>query len=321
MNRKILAAFLIPSVVGCAAQKAPVNYVQAQPVKDPEPAVKYVEVAKPMPLPGQLRPIPTRDKPEAAAQNPRDVIKTANRDATQQPNRDGYFNAMMTYDYMPGALYQAYTVPLKVTDIALQPGEKIIGKPAAGDTVRWVLGVGRSKAGNLDQQHVYIKPMRPNLDTNLAINTDRRVYNLELHSYDYKDAYMVALNWRYPQDEFDQMNTEAAAVAKDQAAVTSPQISLDKLNFHYGVAVEEGNEPVWMPTKVFDDGQKTFIQFPRVMLNNEAPALFVLSDNDETQLVNYRVKNDFYIVDRLFDRAELRVGQQKQTIVRISRDN
>jgi type IV secretion system protein VirB9 len=54
------------------------------------------------------------------------------------------------------------------------------------------------------------------------------------------------------------------------------------------------------------------------MLVREAPALFVLR-NKETQLVNYRVKNDFYVVDRLLDSAELRVGQQDQEIVRISR--
>ena len=56
------------------------------------------------------------------------------------------------------------------------------------------------------------------------------------------------------------------------------------------------------------------------MLTREAPALFVLSSTDETQLVNYRVKNDYYIVDRLVDHIELRVGQKDQEIVRITRD-
>jgi len=56
------------------------------------------------------------------------------------------------------------------------------------------------------------------------------------------------------------------------------------------------------------------------MLTREAPALFVLSSTNETQLVNYRVKNDYYIVDRLADRIELRIGQKDQEIVRITRD-
>ena len=55
--------------------------------------------------------------------------------------------------------------------------------------------------------------------------------------------------------------------------------------------------PAWLPVKVFDDGAKTFIQFPPAMLVREAPALFVLSHRGETQLVNYRVKNEYYVVE------------------------
>jgi type IV secretion system protein TrbG len=76
---------------------------------------------------------------------------------------------------------------------------------------------------------------------------------------------------------------------------------------------------VWTPVQVFDDGAKTFVRFPPAMLNREAPALFVVSSTKGTQLVNYRVKNETYIVDRLFDQAELRVGQPDQEIVRITR--
>lgn len=36
-------------------------------------------------------------------------------------------------------------------------------------------------------------------------------------------------------------------------------------------------------------------------------------------MVNYRVKGDYYVVDRLFDRAELRLGEHPQQLVRIER--
>ncbi len=68
--------------------------------------------------------------------------------------------------------------------------------------------------------------------------------------------------------------------------------------------------------RVFDDGSKTFIQFPPGLKSSEAPALFVSSDGN-TQLVNYRVKGDYYIVDRLFDEARLIVGEQDQIVVEI----
>ena len=50
---------------------------------------------------------------------------------------------------------------------------------------------------------------------------------------------------------------------------------------------------------------------------NEAPPLFVIEDN-EPVLVNYRLKDGSYIVDRLFDEAELRIGKKR---VRIRRED
>jgi type IV secretion system protein TrbE len=88
-------------------------------------------------------------------------------------------------------------------------------------------------------------------------------------------------------------------------------------NFNYSIQVIQGH-PAWTPLQAFDDGRRTFVRFPPAMLVREAPALFVLRDK-ETQLVNYRVKGDTYVIDRLVDSAELRVGQQDQEIVRIVR--
>jgi type IV secretion system protein VirB9 len=92
-------------------------------------------------------------------------------------------------------------------------------------------------------------------------------------------------------------------------------VGLSHLNFNYAIQVTEGH-PLWTPTQVFDDGRRTFVRFPPAMLVREAPALFVLRDKD-TQLVNYRMKNDFYVIDRLIDSAELRVGMGE--IVRVYR--
>lgn len=51
------------------------------------------------------------------------------------------------------------------------------------------------------------------------------------------------------------------------------------------------------------------------MKNTEAPALFI-KDGDDLNLVNYRVKGDYYVVDRLFDVAELRSGKDEKVIVK-----
>lgn len=322
MRPSLLLLPLIVLPCGSCASKppAPPQYVHAAPVVDPPKKPAVIRIPTPLPLPGQLRRVPSAsaasDDHPGAKRRPSDVIRAANRKAAAGPDPNAYFNAIMTYDFTAGALYQVYTAPNRLTDLQLQPGEKLVGKPATGDSIRWVLARGSSATAGAEQQHLYIKPTRPELETTVAINTDRRTYLLELHSYD--DTYMAAVQWRYPQDELSQLEAAAAQEEAIARATTAPSISLDALNFGYAMAATKG-KPIWTPTQVFDDGKKTFIRFPRAMLDREAPALFVVSATNETQLVNYRVKNEFYIVDRLFEQAELRLGQQDQDIVRITR--
>ena len=322
-RRPLALLLLLPSTLSCAGRQPPPNYVRAEPVKEAPPRPVVVEIPKPMPVPGQLKrsAVPMavairHNAPPARSRKPSDVIREANRKATEGPTAAEYINAIMTYDYAPGALYQIYSAPEHLTDVQLQPGEHLVGKPATGDNIRWVLARGASSSGGNEQQHIYIKPTRPDLETSLALNTDRRSYTLELHSYD--DTYMAAVAWRYPQDDADQL---AAGLEQERAlaaTATPTAVTVDKLNFGYGVQVVSGR-PQWVPTQVFDDGHKTYVRFPEAMIDREAPALFVLSSTGDTQLVNYRVKTDTYIVDRLFESAELRVGQQSQEIVRIIR--
>ena len=70
---------------------------------------------------------------------------------------------------------------------------------------------------------------------------------------------------------------------------------------------------------MFDDGRKVYIEFPSGIIQGEAPPLFVVGSEGENQLVNYRMKGRFYIVDQLFAAAELRLGQYPLLVFRISR--
>jgi type IV secretion system protein VirB9 len=110
----------------------------------------------------------------------------------------------------------------------------------------------------------------------------------------------------------------SAAKRAQEAQVIAPVLDATRLNFHY--RIESPDHPRWTPTRVFDDGQKTFIQFPQALTTSEASALFLTSKDGTTQLVNYRVKGTWYIVDRLFDRAELRVGEKHPAVVRLTRE-
>ena len=77
--------------------------------------------------------------------------------------------------------------------------------------------------------------------------------------------------------------------------------------------------PRWQPLRVFDDGLKTYIQFPVNMAATDAPPLFLVGPGGTAQLVNYRFLNGYYVVDRLIDVAELRLGEKPQQVVRITR--
>jgi type IV secretion system protein TrbG len=296
------------------------TYVRAQAAPDPPTPAIPAALRSPEPagLGSQLKTFPAHaaaaSTPKGGKPTAQQVAVDANRKASQAPDRSDYFNAIVQYSYETGTLYQVFAAPMRITDIALEPGEKILGQPASGDVVRWLLALGKSMDHGVEQWHVYLKPTRPELETNLAINTDRRSYLLELHSY--ADTYMAAVVWRYPEDELARLQAQVAELGAEEKT-SATVVGIDALNFAYTIEVVKG-APAWTPLQAFDDGRRTFVRFPPAMLVREAPALFVLRDK-ETQLVNYRVKGDTYVVDRLFDSAELRVGQQEQEIVRIVR--
>jgi type IV secretion system protein VirB9 len=246
-----------------------------------------------------------------AAGAPAARVQSANRAALIEPQSAGYVNAVQVYPFAEGALYRLYAAPEQVTDIALQPGEAVISV-AAGDTVRWTVGDTTSGNGKTKRTHILVKPFSSGLKTNLLIATDRRTYRLELEST--VRTAMMAVSWTYPVDELLALRREQARI--EAAAPIASGISIDRLNFNYAI---NGDEPPWRPMRAFDDGQQTYIEFPPSIAVGEAPPLFVIGSSGEAELVNYRMSGRYYVVDRLFGAAELRLGQKHQQVVRIVR--
>ena len=101
--------------------------------------------------------------------------------------------------------------------------------------------------------------------------------------------------------------------------MAASRLAVDSLHFGYRIKANGFRAPRWQPVRVFDDGLKTYIQFPRDMASTEAPPLFLIGPDKQAQLVNYRYLGGYYVVDRLIDVAELRLGERKQQVVRITR--
>lgn len=323
-RKSAIPALLISAsaLAGCthASAKPPaISYDSASSAvqaSDPPRPVEVIAVPTPLPLPGQLKPVGETELRHDEG-DPRIRVGAANAAARVQPVRDGFINAIQQYPWSDGALYQLYTAPGQVTDIALQEGEQLVGAGpvAAGDTVRWIIGDTTSGSGPSQRVHILVKPTRSDLNTNLVINTDRRTYHLELRAT--LQTYMASVSWNYPQDRLIALRGENAA-----AAVATPiavGVDLSALDFRYAI---EGDTPPWRPLRAFDDGHQVFIEFPAGIAQGELPPLFVVGTAGVGELVNYRVRDRYMVVDRLFAAAELRLGTKKsETRVRIVRND
>ena len=219
--------------------------------------------------------------------------------------------------------------PLRVCALELEPGEHIQSPPQIGDGRRWEVTPVTSGSGLTQTALLVIKPIEAGLDTDLVVPTDRRTYVVRLVS----DAtrYISAVAFRYPGDDPAKWSAfqsqQDAAVRSAQAAESrkdkSPPDSgtamaanaLNHLYFDYKL----DGDPDMRPVRVLDDGQHTYIFYPNDGRFREVPTLMI-DVNGKTELVNFRVDGNRYVVDRLFDKGVLLLGvgkkQKKVTITR-----
>ncbi|MDB5722104.1 MAG: trbG, partial [Alphaproteobacteria bacterium] len=178
---------------------------------------------------------------------------------------------------------------------------------------RWVIGDTTSGAGPSRRTHILVKPSASGLATNLVVTTDRRVYQLELESH--ARSAMASISWTYPEDSL--LALRRTSPSADAPAPAGEGIAVDSLDFGYAIS---GDHPAWRPVRAFDDGAHVYVEFPPGLARGEAPPLFIAGASGKPELVNYRVRGRFYVVDRLFAVAELRLGEKRQQVVRIVRE-
>jgi P-type conjugative transfer protein TrbG len=201
--------------------------------------------------------------------------------------------------------------PLRTTDIQLQPGETITDV-AMGDTERWMATPAASGDPRNPVPHLAVKPQLPGIETNLTIYTTKHIYHLLLRS---RRHAMQEVEFYYPNELLAEMKQADAKSAEAKQEAIDPRSDSDdvvriadvdpaSLNFAYTVS---GPNVPWKPIRAFDDGSHVYIQMPSTMKTSEAPALLIDADGG-TQMVNYRVEGNYYVVDRLFSKATLVSG-------------
>lgn len=203
--------------------------------------------------------------------------------------------------------------PLQITDVALQPGERVRDL-VAGDTSKdWFVHVAPSGEGDEATQHVVLKASQVGLSTTVVIMTTRRTYHLVVRSSG--EGYMHEVRFKYPDEPApgeapvhpDLAAAQAVAAAHSTAPAPSPTpgrpVPRPKANIAMvqavkgkpesrKVAFNEGKgvvaepppkdryvirgEAPWRPLQAYHDGKRTFIELPRGLSSTEAPVLYGL---------------------------------------------
>ena len=158
-----------------------------------------------------------------------------------------------------------------------------------GDSLAWQITPNRAAT------ILFLKPLQRHAATNMNVVTNHRVYSFQLSAVTPASAadpnILYRVSFRYP------------AEASVEAAAPPPAPSY---NFHYATT---GATQV-TPTRVFDDGQSTYFEFPP---NADVPAIFVL-DGDQEEVANAQARGDFIVVDRLAAAFALRLGHRRAVV-------
>ena len=102
------------------------------------------------------------------------------------------------------------------------PGEKIVGEPQIGDSVRWNLAPALYGNGEEATSVIVLKPQSAGLDTNLLVTTDRRAYYLRLISK--PEDYVARVAFAYPDGDERKWQAHLASNGKrrkERAAIAN----------------------------------------------------------------------------------------------------
>ena len=214
-------------------------------------------------------------------------------------------NSTMVFRYAKNQLYKIYCRMGYLTDLAFHKGEKITFC-GGGDTAGWA--VNSTTVDGVP--HLYIKPVVETSDTNLIVTTDHHSYQLLLQTSDWYNPMVV---WSYDiEDSAERQNV----LEQDAQNVTSGLSVSDpeQLNFNYEIK----GKGEFRPIMVFDDGQKMIIKFKS--LSGRLPVLFGRERGKKMlSMLNYSIKDNCYILDRICDEMELRVSEKESDKISIKR--
>ncbi len=197
--------------------------------------------------------------------------------------------------YSPNGIHKYVGYYDYQASILLEEGETV-KTISMGNTEGWQI----VPAGN----RIFIKPIADNpadTETNMLMITNKRVYHFVLQSAEVgpegiNDKKLVfETRFVYPDGD----NSAIQQYNKQQGPDLSEP---EKYNFNYTIS---GSQYI-APMRVFDDGEFTYFQFSHK--NAEVPSFFLVDSEGKESLVNYRVANDYIVLERVSSQLTLRHG-------------
>lgn len=205
-------------------------------------------------------------------------------------------NGTLVYSYQPGLYFEIFTKKGFIVDVMLEPGEFVKEGISIGDNDRWIINLAISGEGFNQRQHIYITPKYDHIMTQLVIPTNKRSYHLLLSAA--KSFYSPSVAWSYPIPMKAQ-KTEAKEA--EQAK-------------YYGYTISPKRGFIWEPQTVYDNGRQTFFVFDAGLKHRAMPIIYVV-DQDNLELVNFRVKGTTLIVPRLADHFHVAIDDKRSVNV------
>ncbi len=214
-------------------------------------------------------------------------------EALQKPRPLATDSRIRTLRYSPNEVYQFIGHYGYQSTIEFATDEKIL-TVSIGDSLAWMV----NPAGN----RLFLKPIEQNAMTNMTVITDQRSYLFELHAeetQDIRSAEMIfVVRFVYPQSD-----TSALDYAQYEP-FPDLERDADKMNFKYTIRGSTVIEPV----RIFDDGKFTYFEFRDQ--NAEIPAFFHIDSAGNEELVNFRKRGDYVVIERVSPRFTLRRGPE-----------
>ncbi len=213
--------------------------------------------------------------------------------ALQEPRAIATDSRIRTLRFSPNEVYQFVGHYGYQSTIEFAEDEKI-QTVSIGDSLAWMV----NPSGN----RLFLKPIEQNALTNMTIITDKNSYLFELHAEettDIRSADMVfVLRFIYPQSDGNTLDYS------QYEALPDLERDAEKYNFNYQIRGSSVIEPI----RIFDDGNFTYFEFRD--LNAEVPAFFHVDGAGNEQLINFRKRGNYIVVERVSSRFTLRRGPE-----------